>query len=61
MVQGARAELEKETATVKDAWNQLQTCPPNLTPTQAATIVTGFSTAFACTSNAPEPKSSGSC
>src|SRR5439155_14168871 len=43
------------------AWNQLQTCPPNLTPTQAATIVTGFSTAFACTSNAPEPKSSGSC
>ncbi len=43
------------------AWNQLQTCPPNLTPTHAATIVTGFSTAFACTSNAPEPKSSGGC
>ena len=42
------------------AWNQLQTCPRPISPSQADTVVRGFVTAFACTRNAPEPRA-GAC
>jgi hypothetical protein len=43
------------------AWNKLLTCPGTVTASQATTIAKGFMTAFECTSNAPEPTSSGKC
>ena len=43
------------------AWNKLLTCPGTVTAEQAAAIARGFITAFQCTSNAPEPKSSPGC
>ncbi|MEX1262421.1 MAG: DUF3105 domain-containing protein [Actinomycetota bacterium] len=43
------------------AWDQLQTCPTELTAEQATTIADGFAEAFACTSNAPEPNAGDDC
>jgi len=43
------------------AWNQLQTCPASTSAEQAATIASGFSEAFACTSNAPEATAADDC
>jgi hypothetical protein len=43
------------------AWNKLVTCPNTVTADQATAIARGFITAFQCTSNAPEPKSSPGC
>jgi len=39
------------------AWNMLQTCPDTIAAAPAETIVRGFTTAFACTRNAPEARS----
>lgn len=39
------------------AWNMIQTCPTSIPATSAETIVRGFTTAFACTRNAPEARS----
>jgi Protein of unknown function (DUF3105) len=54
-------DLPDGQALALTAWNKLQTCPPAVTAPQAATIAGGFIEAFACTSNAPEPKASGVC
>lgn len=43
------------------AWNKLLTCPSTVTADQATAIARGFITAYQCTSNAPEPKSSPGC
>jgi hypothetical protein len=43
------------------AWNKLMTCPNTITADQATSIARGFITAFQCTSNAPEPRSSPGC
>jgi hypothetical protein len=43
------------------AWNKLVTCPNTVTAGQATSIARGFITAFQCTSNAPEPRSSPGC
>jgi hypothetical protein len=43
------------------AWNKLMTCPNTITADQATAIARGFITAFQCTSNAPEPRSSPGC
>lgn len=43
------------------AWNQLQTCPGTITAGQASTIATGFTEAFACSSNAPEANAADEC
>jgi hypothetical protein len=48
--------LPAGTSLAMTAWNKLQTCPAGITPDQAALVVKGFSHAYACTSNAPEPK-----
>lgn len=53
--------LPEGTAVALTAWDQLQTCPDSITPAQATTIATGFSQAFACTSNAPEPRAADDC
>ena len=39
------------------AWNMIQTCPTSIPAPSAETIVRGFTTAFACTRNAPEARS----
>jgi len=51
--------LTSETALTLTAWNRRQSCPVGggtdaLSPSNAATIVNGFVTAFECTWNAPE-------
>ena len=48
--------LTPETALTLTAWNRRQSCPVagGLAPSNAATIVNGFVTAFECTWNAPE-------
>ena len=53
--------LTPETALTLTAWNRRQSCPAGgaqggetLNPSNAATIVNGFVTAFECTWNAPE-------
>ncbi len=58
-------DLTPETALTLTAWNRRQSCPVNagqagdgLGPSNAATIVNGFVTAFECTWNAPENGSS---
>lgn len=43
------------------AWNQRMFCPPDTTPNEAAAIAEGFSQAFACTTNSPEPKNGDGC
>ena len=43
------------------AWNQRMFCPATATPDQAAAIAEGFSQAFACTTNSPEPKNGDGC
>ena len=55
------AGLTPETALTLVAWNRRQSCPvaapeggDALTAGSSATIVSGFATAFECTSNAPE-------
>ena len=48
------APLPEGTALALTAWNQLQTCPDTVTPSQADDIARGFIEAFVCTSNAPE-------
>jgi hypothetical protein len=53
--------LPAGTAVAFAAWDQLQTCPDAITPDQATTIAAGFSQAFACTSNAPEPEAADDC
>jgi hypothetical protein len=54
-------DLTPETALTLTAWNRRQSCPAGgaqggetLNPSNAATIVNGFVTAFECTWNAPE-------
>jgi hypothetical protein len=47
-------ELPDDTALAMTAWNQLQTCPDTVTPSQSDDIARGFIEAFVCTSNAPE-------
>jgi hypothetical protein len=54
-------DLPEGEAVALTAWNKLQSCPPAVTPDQAATITNGFIEAFACTRNAPEPNASGVC
>jgi hypothetical protein len=48
--------LSADRALTLTAWNRRQSCPAGeaLTPDAAATIASGFVTAFECTSNAPE-------
>lgn len=48
--------LDAERALTLTAWNRRQSCPlgEELTPGAAATIASGFVTAFECTGNAPE-------
>lgn len=53
--------LPEGTGVAFAAWNQLQTCPAAITAQQASTIAGGFSEAFACTSNAPEPNAADDC
>ena len=54
--------LPDGTTVALAAWDQLQTCPgAELTAEQATTIADGFSDAFACTSNAPEPNAADDC
>ena len=43
------------------AWNKLQSCPGSITADQATTIAAGFSDAFVCKSNAPEPNAADDC
>ena len=43
------------------AWDQLQTCPTELTAEQATTVADGFAFAFTCSSNAPEPNAGDDC
>lgn len=54
-------ELPEGTTVALAAWDQLQTCPGELTAGQATTIADGFAQAFACTSNAPEPNAADDC
>lgn len=54
-------DLPDGTSLALTAWNKELTCPGSVTATQARTIANGFADAFVCTSNAPEPKSSGAC
>jgi hypothetical protein len=54
-------DLPDGSSLVLTAWNKELTCPGSVTATQARTIADGFATAFVCTTNAPEPKSSGAC
>jgi Protein of unknown function (DUF3105) len=49
------------TAVALAAWDRLETCPAAVTAAQATTIAEGFSDAFACTSNAPEPNVGEEC
>jgi len=53
--------LPDGTSVALAAWDQLQTCPGTVTAGQATTIATGFSGAFACTSNAPEANAADDC
>ena len=43
------------------AWDKLQSCPGSITAAQATTIAGGFSDAYACSSNAPEPNAADDC
>ena len=54
-------DLPDGTSLALTAWNKELTCPGSVTAAQARTIANGFADAFVCTSNAPEPKSSGAC
>ena len=54
-------DLPTGTALAYTAWNQLITCPKDITPEQATTIATGFIDSFACTKNAPEGKNGDGC
>jgi len=53
--------LPEGTGVALTAWDQLQTCPGELTADQATTIGGGFAGAFACSSNAPEPNAADDC
>jgi len=53
--------LPDGTSVALAAWDQLQTCPGAITAGQASTIATGFSGAFACTTNAPEESAADDC
>jgi Protein of unknown function (DUF3105) len=53
--------LPADTAVALAAWDQLQTCPQAITAAQATTIAQGFSDAFSCSSNAPEPTVGEEC
>ncbi|HEX7248554.1 MAG TPA: DUF3105 domain-containing protein [Actinomycetota bacterium] len=53
--------LPQGQAVALAAWDQLQTCPAELTAAQATTIAQGFSDAFACRSNAPEANAGEEC
>jgi hypothetical protein len=53
--------LPDGTSIALAAWNQLQTCPGSISPTQASTVAGGFAGAFACTSNAPEASAGDDC
>ena len=54
-------DLPQGTALAYTAWNQLITCPADITPGQATTIATGFIDSFVCTNNAPEGKNGDGC
>lgn len=53
-------DLPRGTGIALAAWNTLQTCPGSIDAADAATVAGAFVEAFACTSNAPEPRA-GSC
>jgi hypothetical protein len=53
--------LPDGTSVAVAAWDQLQTCPGTITAGQATTVATGFSQAFACTTNAPEASAGDDC
>lgn len=53
--------LPADTSVALAAWDRLQTCPAAVTATQVTTIAQGFSDAFACSSNAPEPTAGEEC
>jgi hypothetical protein len=53
--------LPDGTSVALAAWDQLQTCPGTITAGQASTVATGFSQAFACTTNAPEASVADDC
>ena len=55
------ADLPTGTALAYTAWNQLLTCPADITADQAVTIAQGFVDSFACTRNAPEGKNGPGC
>jgi hypothetical protein len=48
-------DLPEGVSLALTAWNKLQTCPADVTASQARAITEGFVAAFAGTSNAPEP------
>jgi hypothetical protein len=52
-------DLPQGTGIALAAWNRLQTCPGSMDATDAATVAGAFVEAFACTSNAPEPRAGG--
>jgi hypothetical protein len=43
------------------AWNKLMTCPSTISAAQARTVAQGWWDSFACSSNAPEPPTRGTC
>jgi len=53
--------LPQGEAVALAAWDQLQTCPAELTADQATTIADGFAHSFNCTANAPEPRAADDC
>jgi len=52
-------DLPARTSLALTAWNKVMTCPGSITADQATTIARGFTDAYGCTSNAPEPKAQG--
>ena len=55
------AGLSEGTGLAITAWNKIITCPGDVTPSQATTLMQGFVNAFACTSNAPEGNVGDGC
>ncbi|MGH2631193.1 MAG: DUF3105 domain-containing protein [Actinomycetota bacterium] len=53
--------LPDGTGVALAAWDQLQSCPGTITAAQATTIAGGFTQAFACSTNAPEPNAADDC
>jgi hypothetical protein len=54
-------DLPAGTSLALAAWNKLQTCPGQISATQAQTVTSGFVESLACSSNAPEANASEAC